>query len=132
MVQIPTGMVPVVTLIGTQQAMVTLSARLLGGQRMGLTTSMSVGSGRMVFATTMVTADRMHACARASATFLILLFGVLGIHSLLLCLLRSWKITLLTQLCAATVLYSSSPASQLRPCCLRRSATDRIALLLLK
>ena len=72
MLRTPTGMVPVVTQIATQPVMATLSARLHGGQRMGLTTSMFVGSGRMVSATTVVTADRMHACARAWAIFLIL------------------------------------------------------------
>ena len=89
MVQIPIGMALVGIQIATRLVTATLSARPPGGQQMVLTTSMSDGCGRMASATAVATANRMHACARAWATFLVLQFWVLGIHSRRRCLLRS-------------------------------------------
>ena len=89
MVQISIGMALVGIQIATRLVTATLSARPPGGQPMVLTTSMFDGSGRMASATTVATVNRMHACALAWATFLVLQSGVLSSHCQHSCLLRS-------------------------------------------
>ena len=125
----PIGTEPVGIQIATQQGMVTLSARQLGGQPMEWTTSILDGYGRMGFAITKVTANRMHACVRAWATLLVRLLRRLGINSHSLCLLRSM---LLMLLCAAKILGGGVHTGPLCASCSWLSAAGRIAIPLMR